>query len=196
MIIKSLKMKNSYGYDEIPITILKFSFPFIISPRNLYFNNSFPQVYYEKRLKKAILKHVYMNGDNLLTTNYRPISLLMSFSRIFKTQIYSRLYKHVCTNNILVKKQYGFRINCSTEAASYSVINDILKAINNIISVVGTFCDLEKASDCVNHEIVVDKLEFYGISGKFVNLIQYYLRGRYQKVPFDKFNAYDGVSSR
>ena len=137
-----------------------------------------------------------MNGDNLLTTNYRPISLLMSFSRIFKKQIYSRLYKHVCTNNILVKKQYGFRINCSTEAASYSVINDILKAINNIISVVGTFCDLEKASDCVNHEIVVDKLEFYGISGKFVNLIQYYLRGRYQKVPFDKFNAYDGVSSR
>ena len=52
-----------------------------------------------------------------------------------------------------------------------------------------------KAFDCVNLEILVDKLQFYGIKGKFLALIQSYLKGRYQKVFIDKFNAYDDVSS-
>jgi len=51
-------------------------------------------------------------------TIYRPISHLMSFSKIFKKLIYSRLYKHMCTNNILFKEQYGFRINSFTETVS------------------------------------------------------------------------------
>ena len=67
--------------------------------------------------------------------------------------------------------------------------------MNNKLSVGGIFCDLEKAFDCVNHGILVDKLEFYGIRGKFLALVKYYLRGRYQKVLIDKFNAYEGVSS-
>jgi len=92
--------------------------------------------------------------------------------------MYSRLYKHICTNNILVKEQYGFRINSSTEAASYNVINEILKAMNNRFAAGGIFYEREKTIDCVNHGILVDKLELYGISGKFVTLIESYLRGR------------------
>ena len=71
-----------------------------------------------KRLTYAIIKPVYKKGDKLLTTIYRPISLLTSFSKILKKLIYSRLYKYICTNNILVKQQYGFRINSSTDTAS------------------------------------------------------------------------------
>ena len=93
---------------------------------------------------------------------------------------------------MLVKEQYGFRISNSTEAASYNVINEILKAVNNRLSVGGIFCDLKKAFDCVK----LDKLEFYGISGKFLTLIQSYLRGRYQNILIDKINACDSVSSR
>jgi len=121
---------------------------------------------------------VYKKGDKLLTTNYRPISLLTSFSRILEKLIYSRLYKHICTNNMLVKEQYGFRINSSTEAASYNVINEILKAMNNRFAVRGILCDLEKTIDCVKHGILADKLEFYGISWKFLTFIEHNLRGR------------------
>jgi hypothetical protein len=79
---------------------------------------------------------------------------------------------------------------------SHIVINEILKAVNNRLSVGGIFCDLEKAFDCMNRGILVDKLQFYGIKGKFLALIQSYLRGRYQAVLINKFNAYDDVSSR
>ena len=76
------------------------------------------------------------------------------------------------------------------------VINEICKAMNNRYSAGGIFCDFKKAVDCVNHGILVDKLEFYGISGKYQTLIQSYLRGRYHNVLIDKINAYDCVSSR
>jgi len=102
-------------------------------------------------------------------------------SNIFEKQIYSRLYKHICTNNILVKEKYGCRINSSTNAASYDVMNEILIAMNNQLSVGEIFSDLMNAFDCVNHRNLVDKLEFYGISGKFPTSIQSYLRDRYQK---------------
>ena len=77
----------------------------------------------------------------------------------------------MCTNNILVKWQYVFSISSSTENSSCIVINEMLKAANNRLSGRGTLCDLETAFDCVNRGIVVDKLEFSGITGTFLNFI-------------------------
>ena len=68
--------------------------------------------------------------------------------------------------------------------------------MNIRLSVGGIFCDLEMTCECVNHGILVDKLEFYGFCGKFITLIQSNLRGRYQKVLINKINAYDSVPSR
>ena len=190
-----MKSKNSCGYDEIPVKILKLSAPFITSPLTYIYNKSLSTVTFPERLKYALIRPVYKKGDKHLVTNYRPISLLTSFSKIFEKLIFTRLYKHLYTNGILAKEQYGFRSNSSTQNAAYDIINEITKAMNERRSLGGLFCDLEKAFDCVNHKILLDKLEFYGIRGKFLELIQSFLQERYQKVYINKNTAHNDASS-
>ena len=88
-ILIALKTKNLYGYDEIPIKVLKLSAPFIISPITYICNKSLSSGVFPERLKYAIIKPIYKKGDKLLTINYRPIYLVISFSKIFEKLIYS-----------------------------------------------------------------------------------------------------------
>ena len=78
--------------------------------------------------------------------------------------------------------QFGFRSEVSTENASYISLNETLEAINSKQMVGGIFCVLHKAFDCINHVVLLEKLKFYGVSGKFYNLVKLYLNGRYKKV--------------
>jgi hypothetical protein len=88
--------------------------------------------------------------------------------------------------------QYGFRPNSSTEKLSFKLIDEILKSMNNKHLVGGIFCDLKKAFDCVSHDILIKKLEFYVITGKSNALIKSYFEGRYQKVMLDNNSTSSG----
>jgi hypothetical protein len=102
------------------------------------------------RLKFSQVNPIFKKGNKAEISNYRPISLLTSFSKVFEKVIYKRSHYHVNSNNILAKEQYGFRNNSSIEIASYNLINNIFKALNNNMWVGGIFCDLTKAFDyCV-----------------------------------------------
>ena len=79
------------------------------------------------------------------------------------------------------QNNFSFRAKTSTDLATYNLINNILLALNNKLSVGGLFCDLTKAFDCMNHEVLLAKLEFYGINGKIDNLIKSYMNDRYQR---------------
>ena len=77
---------------------------------------------------------------------------------------------------------YGFQSEVSTENASYILLNEILTALNNKQMVERIFCDLHKEFDCINHAVLLEKLKFYWVLGKFHNLVKYDLDGRYKKV--------------
>jgi hypothetical protein len=104
--------------------------------------------------------------------------------------MYNRLSHHTHTNNILVPEQFGFRQGKSTEKAAFKLSNSILKSINQKMHVEGMFCDLAKAFDCVNHEILLVKLHYYGIQGTVANWFRSYLTNRKQKTEIKSFEKY------
>ena len=174
-------MKNSSGIDEIPTKVFKISAPFISCPLSYIYDMSMLSGIFPARLKYAIVKPLLKKGNKENVANYRSISLLTSFSKLLERLEYDRLLKHITTNNILRAEKFGFRISSSTEKASYKLIDDILNALNNKLMVRGIFCDLQKSFDCINHNILLAKLEYYGITGVTYRLIKSYLQVRYQE---------------
>ena len=129
------------------------------------------------RLKYATIKPIFKNRDKKNVANYRPISILPSFSKILEKIMYIRLMNHLETKNILATEQFGFRTSSFTTQASFNFINNILNGFKkNNNNVRGIFLDSQKAFDCVNHDILLIKWSFYGITGGFFQLIKTYLQ--------------------
>ena len=137
------------------------------------------------RLKFAEIKPIFKKVDKNVISNYRPISLLTSFSKIFEKVIYNTIYHHINHNHILADNQFGFRPALSTDIATYNLTKHILTTLNNKLVVGGIFCDLHKAFECVNYDILMSKMAFCGISGKANNLITSYLQKRCQRTSAD-----------
>jgi hypothetical protein len=95
--------------------------------------------------------------------------------------MYSRLIKHLNEYNILSNHQFGFRANLGTDDAIFGLISGILNSLNHKKIGWRHFCDLKKAFDCVNHEVLLDKLKYYGINDKQYNLYKSYLQDRFQR---------------
>jgi hypothetical protein len=147
----TLKWKNSKGYDEVPLNILKISMPFILSPLVYICNKSLSLGTFPTGLKYSQISPIFKKGDRTVMSNYRPISLLTSFSKIFEKVIFNRIKHHICANNILAQEQYGFRTKSSTEVATCNLVNNALLALDGKLSVGGLFCELAKVFDSVNH---------------------------------------------
>jgi len=143
-IIKSLKPRNSSGYDGISTKLVKIRSPFISSPLAHVCNKSPFSGIFSDRLKYAIVKPLFKKGDKSKISNYGPISILSSFSKILKKVMYNQLQEHLNKYSILAKEQFGFRADSTTNKAMYKLINETLNALNSKLIVGGIFFDLEK----------------------------------------------------
>jgi len=122
-VAKSHKAKDSHGYDEIPIKVIKQSISYVSSPLAHICNLMLSSGTFPTRLKFTEIKPLYKKGERMDISNYRPISLLPSFSKILEKIIFGRLIHYFDYNKILAKEQFGFRSNTSTELATYHLIN-------------------------------------------------------------------------
>jgi hypothetical protein len=134
--------KDSHGYDEISVRILKISAPFILSPVTYIFNKMVSKGTFPERLKFSEIKPLYKKGNVSDFSNYRPISLLPSFSKIIEKLIYNRLYHYLDQHKLFAKEQNGFRQNASTETAAFSFLNTIFSLLEKKKIVGGLFLDL------------------------------------------------------
>jgi len=114
--------------------------------------------------------------------SYRPISLLVTFSKILETATFNRFNKHVEVNRILVPEQFGFRKGSMIQKTVFTQTDNILTTLNQQQLVRGIFCDLSKTFDCVNHETLLGKLFCYTMHGVNIKWFESCLTNRKQRV--------------
>ena len=117
--------------------------------------------------------------------NYRPVSLLTSTSKVFEKVVFTQLYEYFDKNNLLYSSQYGFRKKHSTEMAGLELTDRILKDIDNKDASLTIFMDLGKAIDPLDHQILLNKLKYYGVNDTPLRWFSNYLTGRQQYVEID-----------
>ena len=164
----------------------------ISKPLTIIINQSLETGIFPDALKVAKVKPLFKKGDNCCLNNYRPISLLPTISKIFERVMYTQLYYYFNVNNLLSEQQYGFRSQHSTELASVKLVDFILKEMDNIRDIkipASIFLDLSKTFDTLNFDILLRKLQHYGIDGNSLNLIKSYLTNRFQYVQFENSDS-------
>ena len=144
------------------------------------FNRSLETGSYSDVLKIATVISVHKGGSTLELGNYRPISILSPINKVFETILHKRLTKFWEKLNLFTEFQFGFRTKNSTNHAITCVYETILKEFDNQKSVCGILMDFAKAFGCVNHQILLDKLDHYGIRGNANKLLKSCLTNRYQ----------------
>ena len=133
-------------------------------------------------MKYADITPLYKSKCKYETTNYRPISLLITLSKILEKVVYKRTYHFLEDNHILYNSQYGFRSQHSCQDAISELVGKILKNMEEQKYTMAVFIDLSKAFDTLEHEVLFAKLEKYGIRGTTLNWFRSYLTNRKLRV--------------
>ena len=182
-IIRNLNVHKAHGYDDISLRVIKICDKSILKPLILLFENStkssYPDIW-----KKSNIIPVHKKNDKQLVNNYRPISLLPIFGKIFEKIIFNRIHNFISEENMLNHNQSGFHPSDSCVNQLHSITHKIFETFdcNPTLEVRSVFLDISKAFDKVWHEGLLYKLKSMGISGELHKLLENYLLGRLQRV--------------
>ena len=181
-IVLKLDTSKGPGYDNVHPKVLKKCIHIVLTPLCNIINLAIEHGIFPDALKIARVTPVFKSGNTSLLNNYRPISVLSIFSKIFEKIIYNKLIVFIENNNILFEKQFGFRKNNSTCHALLNLVDRISQAFECNKFLISVFLDLSKAFDCIDFNILFHKLYFYGLRGTPLLLLKSYLLNRKQYV--------------
>lgn len=180
-IIKNLKNTGT-SLGSIPTFLLKENAETISPILCKLINKCFSSGIFPDFLKLAIVSPIFKNGDPLNIKNYRPISVLHLIAKIFEKCILIRLLSFIDSSKLLSDSQFGFRRGMSTETALIKFSEKLYNAIDEKNIALNIFIDLKRAFDTVPHNILLRKLELYGIRGRCLAIFKDFLRNRIQCV--------------
>ena len=180
-IIKNdLCISKSSGYDNVPALLIKWSSDIIAPTLVKILNRCLELGEYPGCLKIAKVSALHKGSDRLNVDNYRSISVLTHFNKMFEKLLHARLNDFVTKHKILENNQYGFRKGHSTSHGITHLHEIILQSIEKKKICVALFIDLKSAFDTINHNILELKLDHYGVRGKALKLLSSYLKNRKQ----------------
>ena len=177
---KKLTSKLSSGHDNMSTKLMKDTLNYIIEPITHIINQSLCTGIVPTYMKIAKVVPIYKSSDSTILKNYRPVSLLPAFSKLLETIVFKQLMSFLTEQNILYDHQYGFR-------PKHSTIHPIIHVFNHCASssskhdpetTLAILCDLSKAFDVINHDILLSKMNKYGIRGLENDWFKNYLSGR------------------
>ena len=162
--------------------IVRKSTPLVLEAIATIFNKCVEEGVYPDIFKTAEVIPIFKAGSKTDVLNYRPISLLNPFSKLFEKCLYDRFNNFFTLNKIINEKQFGFKRNCSTENAILNTITEVSNNLEQKKSTLSIFLDLRKAFETVDHSLLLHKLRQYGIRGSALELIKSFLNNRMQYV--------------
>ena len=183
-IIRALNIHKAHGHDDISIRMIKICDKSLLKPLTILFQNSTKSSCYPVIWKRSNIIPVHKKNDKQLVKNYRPISPLPIFGKIFEKIIFDRLYNFLLQEELLNPNQSGFRPSDSCVNQLIAITHEIFEAFdcNPSLEVRSVFLDMSKAFDKVLHEGLLYKLKSMGNSGELYNLLENYLSDRFQRV--------------
>ena len=180
--LRHLKENGARDLDGLDGKVLKLSAPIITDTLTYIYNLCIDKNHIPKTFKTAKVIPIYKNGCRSDPSNYRPISVLSLLSKPLEKHINTWILKHLNQNKLLHPNQSGFRENHSCHTALIKLADNWLHNINKNEYCGALFVDFKKAFDIIDHDLLLRKLELYGLSDNTVNLLKSYLTNRQQCV--------------
>ena len=188
--------KKSCGHDNISNILLKEIIGDISGVLCVVFNKSLHLGEFQSIMKLTEVVPLYKSKEHYLETNYRPISLLTTISKVLEKIIYTRVYTFLQNTGQLYENQYGFRAAHSCEHAIGQVISRVVKGLENKLNSVCVLLDLSKAFNTIEHRIMLEKLALYRIFGNALLWFKSYLSNRKLRVKCRTVSASSESTSR